>query len=128
MDGRTPRQWWGTAIESSDPQALAAFYSRLLGWPIIEEGPQVAVLRPPQEGIFLVFQLAEDYVAPRWPTVPSEQRPMMHFDFEVEHLERAVNDAVSMGARLADVQPKENVRVMFDPDGHPFCLCLDDGT
>jgi hypothetical protein len=27
-----------------------------------------------------------------------------------------------MGARLADVQPQDDVRVMLDPAGHPFCL------
>jgi hypothetical protein len=24
-------------------------------------------------------------------------------------------------------QPQDNVRVLFDPAGHPFCLCRDDG-
>ena len=24
-------------------------------------------------------------------------------------------------------QPQENVRVLLDPAGHPFCLCRDDG-
>ncbi|MEU6146215.1 VOC family protein [Streptomyces sp. NPDC047081] len=23
--------------------------------------------------------------------------------------------------------PQENVRVLFDPAGHPFCLCFDEG-
>jgi hypothetical protein len=23
---------------------------------------------------------------------------------------------------LADVQPQDDVRVLFDPSGHPFCL------
>jgi hypothetical protein len=25
---------------------------------------------------------------------------------------------------LADFQPQDDVRVLFDPDGHPFCLFL----
>ncbi|WP_169501813.1 VOC family protein [Kribbella catacumbae] len=29
------------------------------------------------------------------------------------------------GAELAAYQPQDNVRVMLDPDGHPFCLYLD---
>ncbi|MFD8527232.1 VOC family protein [Streptosporangium canum] len=42
-------------------------------------------------------------------------------------LDEAVAEAVAMGASAAPVQPQENVRVLFDPAGHPFCLCRDDG-
>jgi hypothetical protein len=52
---------------------------------------------------------------------------MMHFDFQVGDLDSAVADAVALGARVADVQPQDNVRVLLDPAGHPFCLCRDDG-
>ena len=51
---------------------------------------------------------------------------MMHFDFQVGDLDSAVDDAVTLGARLADDQPHEKVRVLIDPAGHPFCLCLDE--
>jgi hypothetical protein len=27
---------------------------------------------------------------------------------------------------LAEYQPQEHVRVLFDPAGHPFCLCRDE--
>ena len=33
--------------------------------------------------------------------------------------------ALALGATLATHQPQESVRVMIDPAGHPFCLCLD---
>ena len=52
---------------------------------------------------------------------------MMHFDFQVGDLESAVEDAVALGARLAGEQPQEDVRVLLDPAGHPFCLVLDEG-
>jgi hypothetical protein len=29
-----------------------------------------------------------------------------------------------VGAVLAEVQPQDDVRVLFDPSGHPFCLFL----
>jgi hypothetical protein len=51
---------------------------------------------------------------------------MMHFDFQVGDLDSAVADAVALVAKLADDQPQENVRVLLDPAGHPFCLCRDD--
>jgi catechol 2,3-dioxygenase-like lactoylglutathione lyase family enzyme len=119
--------WWGAAIEAPDPQALADFYSALLGWPVVHTAPEVAVLRPPQGSVFMVFQLADDYVAPTWPPVPGEQRAMMHLDFQVEDPDAAVEEAVALGARLASSQPQENVRVLLDPVGHPFCVCRDDG-
>jgi hypothetical protein len=50
---------------------------------------------------------------------------MMHFDFEVGDLSSAVTDAVALGAKVADFQPQDNVRVLLDPAGHPFCLCRD---
>jgi predicted enzyme related to lactoylglutathione lyase len=119
--------WWGTAIEAPDPSALATFYSRLLGWPIGHEEPGTTVLVAPQGSVYIVFQQAGDYRAPVWPPVDGEQRPMMHLDFQVADLASAVADAVALGATVATAQPQENVRVLLDPAGHPFCLCRDDG-
>ncbi len=94
----------------------------------MHEEDDVAIIKPPQESVYMVFQIAEGYVPPVWPPSTSDQRTMMHLDIEVEDLESAVADAVSMGARLAQFQPQPNVRVLLDPAGHPFCLCRDDGT
>jgi hypothetical protein len=73
-----------------------------------------------------VFQQATDYQAPIWPPADGDQRPMMHFDFQVGDLDSAVAEALALGASLAEHQPQKNVRVLFDPAGHPFCLCLDE--
>ena len=75
----------------------------------------------------MVFQVAGDYVRPVWPPVAGEQRTMMHLDIEVEDLDLAVADAVALGAELAESQPQDNVRVLLDPAGHPFCLCRETG-
>jgi len=117
--------WWGAAIEAPDPSALAAFYSRLLDWRVVHEDDGVAIVKPPQGSVYMVFQLAEGYVPPMWPPEPGKQRTMMHLDFEVDNLEDAVADAEALGAHLADFQPQDNVRVLIDPAGHPFCLCRD---
>ncbi len=119
--------WWGTAIEAPDPAALARFYSELLGWPIVNETPETTILAPNRNGTYLVFQAAPDYQPPVWPPVDGAQRPMMHFDFQVGDLDSAVAEAVALGASVATEQPQDNVRVLFDPAGHPFCLCRDDG-
>lgn len=127
MRARAKDMWWGTAIEAPDPGALAAFYSALLDWPIGHEEPGTTILAPPQGSVYIVFQRAEGYLPPVWPPVAGSQRTMMHFDFEVADLDQAVAEAVALGARLAEFQPQDNVRVLLDPAGHPFCLCRDDG-
>jgi predicted enzyme related to lactoylglutathione lyase len=120
------KHWWGTAIEAPDPAALARFYSELLEWPVVHTEPGTAVIKPPQDGVFMVFQLAEDYVAPVLPPAGGQQRTMMHLDVQVEDLDAAAADAVALGAQVADFQPQGNVRVLLDPAGRPFCLCRDD--
>jgi catechol 2,3-dioxygenase-like lactoylglutathione lyase family enzyme len=118
--------WWGTALEAPDPGALATFYSGLLGWPIVHQEPGTAVVAAPGGQIYVVFQLAADYQRPVWPPVEGSQRPMMHLDFQVGDLDAAVAEAVALGATIADHQPQEKVRVLLDPAGHPFCVCLDE--
>ncbi len=125
MRSRVKGMWWGTAIEAPDPAALAGFYSELLDWPIVHAEPGTAILAAPEGSIFVVFQQANAYQPPVWPPVEGQQRPMMHFDFQVGDLESAVAEAVALGATVAAEQAQENVRVLFDPAGHPFCLCLD---
>jgi catechol 2,3-dioxygenase-like lactoylglutathione lyase family enzyme len=126
VHSRTDAMWWGTAIEAPDPAALARFYSELLGWPIGHEEPGTSILAAPQGSIYIVFEQANDYQAPVWPPIVGEQRPMMHFDFQVGNLDSAVAEALDLGATVAAHQPQENVRVLFDPAGHPFCLCRDE--
>lgn len=123
MRGRSEHMWWGPAIESPNPAALAAFYASLLNWPIVQQEEGTTVIKPPQESMFLVFQVADDYARPVWPPVAGQQRTMMHLDFQVDDLDAAVADAERLGAKPADSQLQPNVRVMLDPDGHPFCLC-----
>jgi catechol 2,3-dioxygenase-like lactoylglutathione lyase family enzyme len=109
--------WWVTAFEAPDPSGLARFYAELLGWHIGHEEPGTDVVAASPQGPFFAFRLADDYRALVWPPADGEQRPMMHFDFQVGDLDSAV----------AESQPQANVRVLFDPAGHPFCLCYDEG-
>jgi len=127
MRSRTDGMRWGTAIEASDAGRLARFYSELVGWPIGHEEPGTSILAVPHSSTFIVFQEATDYHAPVWPPVEGAQRPMMHFDFQVDDLDASAEEAVALGATLATSQPNDHVRVLLDPDGHPFCLCRDDG-
>ena len=125
MRGRSKAGWWGVVLEAPDAHALARFYSTLLGWPVSSQGPDGAAIAVPGTTSFLTFDNSPDYTPPAWPAAPGRQRMMMHIDIAVDELAVAVADAVDLGATLADFQPNENVRVLIDPAGHPFCLYLD---
>ena len=111
-----------TVLGAPDPQALGAFYARLLGWTVKTNEPEWVMLEPPKGGTGLSFQYEEGYIRPVWPTAPGEQQMMLHLDIAVDDLERGVAWAIEAGATQADFQPQDDVRVMLDPAGHPFCL------
>ena len=117
-------------IGAPDPRALGAFYARMLSTAVTaSEPPETgepaeagwAQLRAP-DGPTLNFEYEREYQAPVWPSAPGRQQTMEHLDIWVDDLEAATRWAVECGARLAEVQPQQEVRVLFDPAGHPFCL------
>ena len=111
-----------TVLGTPDPRALGAFYARLLGWTVVTNDSDWVMVKPPEGGTGLSFQLEEDYARPVWPSAPGEQQMMTHLDIAVGDLEAGVTWALDAGARLAEFQPQDDVRVMLDPAGHPFCL------
>ncbi len=124
MRGRSESEWWGAVLDCPDAPALARFYADLLGWRVGKEEPDWATIAPGEGVAYVGFQTSPEYVPPVWPPEPGRQQMQMHLDIEVDDLRAAVEDALAAGARLADHQPQENVRVMLDPAGHPFCLYL----
>jgi len=125
----------GPTFDAADPIALAEFYERLLGWPIVRrEGPRPgnpsadgwAMLRASDGRLKIEVQWEPDYRPPVWPGVAGEQLMMLHLDIGVDDLDSGVRWALAQGARLAEHQPQDHVRVMLDPEGHPFCLFPDD--
>lgn len=48
---------------------------------------------------------------------------MAHLDFAVNDVEKAVEYALTCGAKKSNLQFSTDWTVMFDPEGHPFCLC-----
>jgi catechol 2,3-dioxygenase-like lactoylglutathione lyase family enzyme len=125
MRGRADDGWWGVVIDAPEPVALAAFYARVLGWQVVGDDPDHAVVAAPSGVAYLAVQRNADYVAPVWPPEPGRQQMMLHLDVEVVELDEAVANAVRLGARVADQQPQASVRVLLDPAGHPFCLYRD---
>ncbi|MGM1061153.1 VOC family protein [Saccharothrix sp. Mg75] len=111
-----------TVLDAPDPRALAGFYGELLGWPIDTDEPHWVTLRAPDGGAGLAFQTEDRYRRPTWPAGEGDQRMMAHLDIEVDDLPAATARAEALGATTAEFQPQEDVRVLLDPAGHPFCL------
>jgi catechol-2,3-dioxygenase len=121
---RWSRSDWcvGVVLDAPDVDVLASFYSELRGWPIWKQDAGGAALDLGEGVAYLNIQHNPDYVRPTWPAAPGHQQMMIHLDFEVADLGEAVAHALSLGAELSEHQPQDNVRVLLDPAGHPFCL------
>ncbi|ADG73108.1 glyoxalase/bleomycin resistance protein/dioxygenase [Cellulomonas flavigena DSM 20109] len=124
-------------VGSPDPRASARFWAQLLGHRITADDPPGpdepaeggwARVSPPAgvDGLTLAFEHERQWRPPVWPARPGEQLATQHVDVHVRDgdLDAAVAWAVACGARLAEHQPQDDVRVLFAPDGHPFCLFL----
>ena len=110
-------------VGTSQPVALAEFYARLLGGTVTSADDGWAQVRT-AGGLTVNLELEREFRRPVWPAVAGEQVSTQHLDIEVDDLGSAVEHAVACGAVPAEVQPQDDVRVLFDPDGHPFCLYL----
>ncbi|TNU73983.1 VOC family protein [Miniimonas arenae] len=123
-DGEPLFRATAAVLDAPDPEALARFYGELLGWTVTVADPTWVTVRPPS-GMGLSVQREERYVAPVWPAGEGDQQMQLHLDVEVTDLARGVERALALGARLAEWQPQEDVRVLLDPVGHPFCLWIE---
>ncbi len=117
--------WVGTVLGTPDPPGLARFYAGLVGGEVDDRDAGFVTLRVGDSTTYLAFQLEPDHTPPSWPAAPGDQQMQVHLDIGVTSVAEAVEDAVALGARLADLQPQDDVRVLLDPAGHPFCLYLD---
>lgn len=114
-------------VDCKEPYELAKFYAKLLNWEIPYHNEEYACIGASgiEQGVYpgITFQRNTEYIPPVWPEKPEAQQQMAHLDFAVNDLEKAVQYAIQCGATIAEEQFSDGWRVMFDPAGHPFCLC-----
>jgi catechol 2,3-dioxygenase-like lactoylglutathione lyase family enzyme len=122
--GRDRQGWVGVVLGAPNARELAYFYRDLLGWELATDEPDWCTMGMPDAQANLAFQTEPTHVRPIWPQTAESQQMQLHLDLHVTDLPGAVEDAVELGATLADFQPQQDVRVMLDPAGHPFCLYL----
>jgi hypothetical protein len=107
-------------LDCEDPVGLAAFWAELLGGEVAPVGDDVVVVK--HKGTPIAALRVPGYQPPTWPggAIPKQ----VHLDLAVGDLDAAEAEAIRLGARRADEQPRPGRwRVMLDPAGHPFCLC-----
>jgi catechol 2,3-dioxygenase-like lactoylglutathione lyase family enzyme len=112
----------GVVLDAPDANALAEFYERLLGWTRIQDEPGWVKLSDFDDGPGLSFQEEPLYRPPVWPSTAADPQLQVHLDIQVDDLDEGQAFALAVGARLSDVQFEDDVRIFFDPVGHPFCL------
>jgi hypothetical protein len=109
-------------LDCEDPAGLAAFWAALLGGEVTPVSDDVVVVG--NKGTPVAALRVPGYQPPTWPS--GEIPKQMHLDLSVGvgDLDAAEAEAIRLGARRADEQPRpRRWRVMLDPAGHPFCLC-----
>jgi len=114
-------------LDCLEPKELAKFYANMLKWEVMTFDEDFTCVYAPGTGQCgypgILFQKNPAYVRPVWPEQPGAQQQMAHMDFVVNDLEKAVQFAIQCGATISAEQFSDGWRVMFDPAGHPFCLC-----
>ena len=111
----------GFNVDCRKTEDLRAFYAGLTPWG--QDFHHTALVA--DNGFVVHFMQCDfDYIPPVWPEEPGRQQKQMHFNFQVDDLPSAVEEALRLGAaKAAEQYGGEQFVTMTDPDGHPFCLC-----
>lgn len=112
--------WFRTVvIEARDPEALAGFWTQLLGVEIRVAWPDWIETDPGPGGVLLAFKPAVELTA--------IGASAISLDVEVVDLDAAQRAAEALGATLVEIehyQLGEEHRIMADPEGNRFTLVL----
>jgi hypothetical protein len=123
-------RWYSTVIESTDHRALARWWAEALGWEVMFDTDEEAVLVPPWARD-LGSKLAFEQVPPGLVFVPVEHakegKNRLHLDFAPhtsQDREAEIERLVGLGAIRTDVGQGADVgwEVLADPDGNEFCV------
>ena len=105
-------------FDAADPERLATFYERLLGWTrtYADEG-EIIIEAPDGTGIPFLFLEGHD---------PKTQKNRIHLDLRPDDQDAAVAAAVDLGASHADIGQHEDPDVTWvvlaDPEGNELCI------
>ena len=106
-------------LDCPDPDALASFYSELVGLPVTYRSADWVVIAKNDTTSGIAFQRAADYQPPQWPDPGRPQQ--FHLDVMVDDVDAAGRDVLALGARELS-RAQDRYSIYADPAGHPFCL------
>ncbi|ORA21602.1 VOC family protein [Mycobacterium aquaticum] len=102
-------------IDAHDPEALAVWWGRVLGWPHHTDSDGDVALTPPQgQGpLWLFLAVPDDKVV----------KNRLHLDFTPDDQQAEVDRLIGLGARHVDIgQGEQTWVVLADPEGNEFCV------
>ena len=105
-------------LDCSDPEKLAEFWSKALGYTVTGFADQWGMLKGPREGeVFLLQRVPE----------PKSGKNRMHIDVTAADIETKAKELAELGAQRlsADTVSQFGMTwiVMADPEGNEFCVC-----
>ncbi|MEV4874412.1 VOC family protein [Streptomyces cyaneofuscatus] len=99
-------------IDAADPELLAAFWSELLGRPVVDRtGPYVWLRR--ENGQALGFQRTDE---------PKSVKNRMHVDISSPDPAAEQSRVEALGGRRLEEYADGGFLVMADPEGNEFCV------
>ncbi|MEP6664904.1 MAG: VOC family protein [Nocardioidaceae bacterium] len=114
-------KWQCICVNTTDPEALGAFWAQALRWRTTHSEPEEVVLEPPAGS-------PEDGISPDllFLKVPEEKSGInrLHIDLRPDDRDAEVERLLALGATHADVGQGPDVSwvVLADPDGNEFCV------
>ncbi|WP_406164796.1 VOC family protein [Streptomyces sp. NBC_00996] len=108
----SPMQINTLIVDATDPERLAAFWSELLGRPVVgRTGPYVWLRR--ENGLGLGFQQTAE---------PKSDKHRLHFDITSTDLAAEQQRVEVLGGRRMEHYADGGFLVMADPEGNEFCI------
>jgi predicted enzyme related to lactoylglutathione lyase len=113
-------RWQCVCVDTADPDRLATFWSKVLGWDRTHDDPDEVVLEPPPESN--PGGTMPDLLFLRVPE-PKQVKNRLHLDLRPDDQAAEVTRLEALGARRVSVgQGDVTWVVMADPAGNEFCV------
>ncbi len=109
-----------TTLDTGDVDTETMFWAGLLGWQVVHQEQEYAMLVGPSGGPALGIGLVADHHPPPWPDQGG--RKQFHLDLACDDIAATEQHALGLGATLANPQPGKTWRVLISPAGPPLCL------
>ncbi|HVX43080.1 MAG TPA: VOC family protein [Mycobacteriales bacterium] len=108
-------RWFGTVIDSHDPDRLAEFWAEALGFSTVFRSDRMVAIAP-DAGTFpgLAFVRVVE---------PKTQKNRLHLDLRPDDQEYEIDRLLALGAHRQDIgQGAASWAVLSDPEGNEFCV------